>query len=204
MFIFEELTWKEITDYLKEVNQRLAVIPCKGEIIIVGGAVMTAVFGSRESTGDIDAAYEPEQIINKIVEDMAHVHGLREDWLNNDAAKFVRDKYNKKVFKKWSNLTVWHIDEEGMLALKLTAARPSPLYKDLKDAIFLSNELKIQSEQQLFDIVFEYFGRDGCTQRTLAFIKQVYKGYKSKTKIDINDAVDSILSGVSIKDVIKN
>ena len=52
-----------IIDNLKSLNSELSALDVKGEIALVGGAVMCLVFKTRESTHDIDAIFEPKQLI---------------------------------------------------------------------------------------------------------------------------------------------
>ena len=53
----------DIIKYLIFLNDELQKRNVKGEICMVGGAVMCLCYGSRISTMDIDAIFEPKMII---------------------------------------------------------------------------------------------------------------------------------------------
>ena len=77
--------------FLKEINSRLKDLRKTGEIFIIGGAAISLAFGGRDATEDIDAVYKPRSEIRKIIIIIADEHGLRGDWLNNDAEHFVTE-----------------------------------------------------------------------------------------------------------------
>ena len=179
MNLFKEITESEILNLLKEVNLRLSEIGCHGKIILTGGAAMTLVFKARNSTRDIDAIFEPEEIIYTIIDDIAEERRLRQDWLNNDFKEFVTKDLEQELYLKLSNLTISYINAEGLLAMKLLAARPSP-FKDKEDGIFLARILNIQTEEELFNIVSKYYKPEEHSPQTKTFIKLVFQEYKEK------------------------
>ena len=121
-----ELTRDEMVRYLEEINNRLAAIGESGEIVMLGGAVVSLVHGERGSTKDIDATYWPKEAIQEIINDMAQEYDLADDWMNNDAEGFLTSTMPYELFLDLPNLKVYNMDNESMLALKCASARAAP------------------------------------------------------------------------------
>jgi predicted nucleotidyltransferase len=173
-----KLTKDDINNYLHEINDRLQAINKHGEILMAGGAVMTAVFNSRDSTRDIDAYFKPSEEIRKIVEDMANEHGLREDWLNDGVKGFITQEMGQKLYMELSNLSVYTIDAKGLLAMKLTSARYEG--SDVDDSLFLMNALRIKDIEQLYQIVKKYTHENQQTVDSSIFIQYVFEEYRKQ------------------------
>ena len=62
---------EEIKNLFYTLNKKLKAKGQKGEIGIVGGAVMCLVFQSREATKNIDALFEPASEIRELVIEIA-------------------------------------------------------------------------------------------------------------------------------------
>jgi len=73
------MTDKDIMANLESLNEELRLRDVKGEVALVGGAVMCLVFKARESTHDIDAIFEPKKIIYDCIAAVATKNGLADD-----------------------------------------------------------------------------------------------------------------------------
>ena len=171
-----ELSKDEMLAYFGEINQRLATAGKHGEIMLLGGATLTLVFIARHSTRDIDAFYRPAEDMRIIIKDMASEYNLEEDWLNDGAKGFITTAMKFEQYLTYSNLTVSNIDAEGLLAMKLTAARDAS--KDMADSIFLMNMLNIRTEEQLFDIVKKYTHPTMHTPKARFFTAEAFEQYR--------------------------
>jgi len=149
-----DLNKEEMLKYFEEINNRLASDGKHGEIIIAGGAALALVFNARSSTRDIDAIFHPAQDMRKIIESIAKDYDLPTDWLNDGVKGFITDKMKFEEHLVYTNLIVSNIDAEGLLAMKLTAARVDS--KDMDDSVFLMKLLNIHSEEELFGIIERY------------------------------------------------
>jgi len=151
----EYLHRDDMLRFLEEINSRLNDLSKSGEIFIIGGAAISLAFGGREATEDIDAVYKPRSEIRKIIKIMSDEYDLRSDWLNNDAEHFVTESMTFTLLFEYSNLKVFHIDAECLLAMKLASARPdtSP---DMDDCLLLMDKLGISEEKELLRLVELY------------------------------------------------
>ena len=169
----EYLHKDDILRFLKEINSRLMDMCKTGEIFIVGGAAISLAFGGRDATEDIDAIYKPRSEIRKIIQIMADEHGLRSDWLNNDAEHFVTESMTFTLLFEYSNLKVSHIDAECLLAMKLASARPdtSP---DMDDCLLLMEKLGIHEEKELLRLVELYTDEENRDSAYRFFVTEAY------------------------------
>ena len=148
------MTAEEIKQYLRELNDELALQDVKGEICLYGGAVMCLVFKARPATKDVDAIFEPVKFIRRAISKIAERHGLRQDWLNLAVKMFVVNHEKKNLFD-FPNLKVYVPTAEYLLAMKVLAARADT--EDTLDIKFLSNELKLTDRTQIAEIVRKYY-----------------------------------------------
>lgn len=172
------LSVKEIEKYLKEVNEHLLKINKEGEIILAGGAVMALVYGARNSTKDIDALFVPSTEMRDIIKNISIKYNLTRDWLNDGVKGFFTSSMNKQLYKEYSNLVIYSLDAEAMLALKLTSARNES--KDQADALFLMKYLKIDNIEQLYEIVDKYIPKSRKTVNSHYFIMDCFDKYSKR------------------------
>ena len=151
----DKLNKEDMLRFFIEINSRLKDINRTGELYIIGGAAISLAFGGRDATEDIDAIYKPRSEIRKIVEIMSEKHSLRSDWLNNDAEHFVTENMTFTLLFDYSNLKIFHIDAECLLAMKLASARPES-YPDMDDCLLLMEKLGISEEKELLRLVELY------------------------------------------------
>jgi predicted nucleotidyltransferase len=176
----KELSKQEILFYLNELNDRLAAANETGRIIIVGGAALALVFGARNSTRDIDAVFEPKSNINRLIAEIADDYGLDGDWLNDGAKGYILPKMKTVAVKQFSNLSVESVEAEGLLVMKLMSARA--LSKDMDDAVTLMEYLRIESAEELFDLLDEYVPDKLKTVQVEYFTTEAFEKYKRQMK----------------------
>ena len=170
--------------YFDEINQHLASLNKHGEIVVVGGAALTLVFGARDSTRDIDAIFHPAEDMRKIIKSIADANSLDDDWLNDGVKGFITDKMKFEQLLSYSNLTVSNVDAEGLLAMKLTSARS--LTHDMDDSIFLMKTLEIKTEDELFNIIDKYTYPNQQTIAAKYFTKEAFEKYQLELKKKLN------------------
>jgi len=164
---------EEILNNLELVNKELKALDMHGEILIAGGASMCLVFSARSATKDIDAIYEPKSIINDIAVKIAEHRGLPESWLNDSIKGFMNAKaYEKKMLlKTYSNLKLYSVMPEYLLAMKLMSSRMES-ETDKKDIIFLMKYLEIDTTEKANEIIESAFKSDFILPKTRYVIEE--------------------------------
>jgi len=167
---------EDMMTYLNEMNNRLADVNLNGEIIMTGGAVVTLVHGERDATMDFDVVFTPKEEIRDIIKDIANKYDLDNDWMNNGVEPCLTPAMKFNKFLELSNLTVYNMDDESMLALKLVSARPLPSH-DMNDSIFFMKKLNIRSVEQALDIIEKYTDPIRLTPAVRYFTIDVFENY---------------------------
>lgn len=164
---------EEILKNLELVNEELKMMDMHGEILITGGASMCLVFSARSATKDIDAIYEPKSVINDIAVKIALQKGMPESWLNDSVKGFMNAKaYEKKMLlKSYSNLKLYSVVPEYLLAMKLMASRMDS-ETDKKDIIFLMKYLDIDSSEKANQVIESAFKAEFILPKTRYVIEE--------------------------------
>ena len=164
---------EEILENLGLINEELKKLDMQGEILITGGASMCLVFSARSATKDIDAIYEPKSIINDIAVKIALQKGMPESWLNDSVKGFMNARaYEKKMLlKNYSNLKLYSVMPEYLLAMKLMASRMDS-ETDKKDIIFLMKYLGIDTIEKANKVITEVFKPEHILPKTRYVIEE--------------------------------
>ncbi len=166
------MTAEEIEQYLRELNDELALQDVKGEICRYGGAVMCLVFKARPATKDIDAIFEPVKFIRNAITKIAERHGLRQDWLNLAVKMFVVE-HERKILFDFPNLKVYVPTADYLLAMKVLAARADT--EDVSDIEFLLKELKLNEQTQIAEIMQNYYPNKTIKPETEFLLEEILK-----------------------------
>jgi hypothetical protein len=148
------MTAEEIEQYLREVNDELALQDVTGEICLYGGAVMCLVYKARPATKDVDAIFEPVKYIRNAIRRISERHNLPIDWINFAVKMFVVE-HEREIFLDLPNLKVYVPLPEYLLAMKILASRADSF--DLDDIKFLVDKLKLQTVEEAIGIVENYY-----------------------------------------------
>lgn len=161
-----------ILKLFKQVSKELSARGEKGEIGLVGGAVMCLVFNARASTKDVDAIFKPTQIIREIAAGIAKEEDLPIDWLNDAAKGFLVPGFTQNDILNLPNLRVWAPNPEYMLAMKCISARWDTSDRD--DVIFLTNLLELKKSKEVFNIIEHYYPKKQIPPKTQFFIEEIF------------------------------
>ncbi len=167
----------EIIKYLELINQKLKQRGSKGQIGLFGGTVMCLVYNARKSTKDIDGVFQPKTLIYEIAKEIARENNLNEDWLNDSVKGFLSASGDTRVYKNFSNLTVYIPSPEYMLAMKCMAAR-MVASKDIDDIKFLLDYLDISSVDEATIILEKYFPPKLIQPKTIYMLMELLDDQK--------------------------
>nr|APO30296.1 Nucleotidyl transferase of unknown function (DUF2204) [uncultured bacterium] len=186
------LTSVDIERLLAKINDRLAERNEHGTILLAGGAVMTAVFQSRNATLDIDAVFAPTHVIRDIAKAISEEEGLEADWINDGVKGFIdTTKMGSLPYREFSHLSVNRLDDESLLALKLSSARDNA-GKDMDDSIELMSALGISSMDELYAILEDKIPTARLTPKVDYFSQEAFERYQKTRKVfKANDCSDS-------------
>ncbi|MFH0926095.1 MAG: DUF6036 family nucleotidyltransferase [bacterium] len=152
------------------LNNELTTLKISGEIILFGGASMCLVYDARTSTKDIDALYEPKTIINQLVKKIAESNNLRDDWLNDSIKGFISRNYDVKEFITLSNLKIYTVSPQYLLAMKLLSGRDVD-YDDIK---YLISILGLHTSEEVYNILLKYYPNDRILPKTQYIIEEIF------------------------------
>jgi hypothetical protein len=162
---------EKILRLFEKLNEKLKARDIKGEIGIVGGAVMCVVYQARVSTKDIDGIFVPTAIIRDLANSLAEEEEIEPNWLNDGAKGYLVDGFKRNDVVNLSNLSVWAPEANYMLAMKCLSARYDT--EDKNDVIFLLKHLKIATPEAVFKIVTTYYPNARIPTKTQFFIEEL-------------------------------
>ncbi|NLB66576.1 MAG: hypothetical protein GX803_08920 [Lentisphaerae bacterium] len=165
------LSKDDILDLFEALNDKLRIQGAMGDIGLCGGAVMCVVFNARESTRDVDAIFAPTKIMRQAAREIALERDLPEDWLNDAAKGFFVSSSPQVPFREWSNLRVWALAPEFMLAMKCVAARYDTT--DADDVRFLVRYLQLKTPEQVFELVSKYYPNERIPATSQFFVEEL-------------------------------
>lgn len=168
------MDFKQIKSALFELNQELIRLDVRGEVCILGGAVMCLVFKTRESTQDIDAIMEPADIIQKAAFNVSETLGLDNNFWLNDAVKVFNSDHAEFADSGYgfSNLVVLTASAEYMFAMKLLSARAGT--HDESDILFLKDHLKIRTQTEALKIIQRFYPEQKLSLDSKAMLRDLF------------------------------
>lgn len=85
----ELLDRETIEGLLRELAERLERRGVQGRLFVVGGAAMALAYGRQRVTRDVDAVFEPKEVVYDAAREVAAQRGLDPDWLNDGVKGFL-------------------------------------------------------------------------------------------------------------------
>ncbi len=170
-----KLTKKRIEELFSRLNDRLEKEGIKGEIYLVGGAVMCLTLNARASTRDLDALFVPVQRMRKIIHDMAIEEDLPEDWINDGVKGFFSQHGSFEVYVEKTHLLVYTAKPEYLLAMKCLSLRIGEEFADQKDIQYLVRYLNIETLDRAIETITQYYPKQKFPQKTFYFLEELLK-----------------------------
>lgn len=159
------LNREQIFHALEALSNGLERQGVMGEVCLFGGTVMVLSFTARIGTKDVDALFEPPQVIREIAKEIAAEEGLPGDWLNDGVKGFLSARHETTAgnLPQFPHLRITMPVPEYLLAMKCMASRlggPAGAASDVEDITFLVKHLNLRSPKEVLDVVLRYYPSD--------------------------------------------
>lgn len=152
-----KLTAADIRRLFALLNDELAAGDVKGEVYLVGGAVMCLVFGARPATNDVDAWFRPAALVRAAAARVAGEAGIAEAWLNDAVKAYLSPHGEFDNFIELSHLRIFVAQPAYLLAMKCAAMRLGEEFHDLDDVRYLLRYLNVTSAAEALEIVGRHY-----------------------------------------------
>ena len=161
-----ELTSDDIRRLFELLNEELGDEGVKGELYVVGGAVMCLLFNARPSTRDVDALFRPTSELREAAARVALRADVPGDWLNDGVKRFLSPPGEFDPYLDLPHLAVFTARPEYLLAMKCAAMRIGKGFRDEADVRFLLRALNIERYDDAVEIVLRYFDEERVPQKS--------------------------------------
>lgn len=136
-------------------------------------------FSARLSTKDVDAIFQPAQIIREVARSVGQANGFPEHWLNDAAKGFVSSRHDVIAgsLPQFSHLRLIMPAPQYLLAMKCMASRISGVEEthDVSDIIFLIRHLKLKAAQDVMEIVTAYYPKDQVPVKATYLVEGLFE-----------------------------
>ena len=164
---------KEIVEALTALAAELERRKISAEMYVVGGAAIALAFDERRATRDIDAVFEPKDIVYEAAAVVAEQRGLPGGWLNDAVKGFLEgDDPGAAPILDLPGLRCLAASPETLLALKVLAHRVG---EDEDDLRLLAAELGLKRADQVLAIAERPYG-ERLDPAARFFVEQVFNG----------------------------
>jgi hypothetical protein len=160
------------------LNDELAKADTRGELFLVGGAVMCIVYALRPSTQDVDAFFRPAGAVREAAARVATRTNLPADWLNDAVKGFLSERADFAPWLELSHLRVMVAQPEYLLAMKCLALRLGAEFHDEDDIRYLLRHLGVQTYEKAVEIVTRYYPLERFPQKTLYALGELLPGQR--------------------------
>lgn len=165
---------------LERLSEELGRRGVTGEVCLCGGTAMVLAFAARVSTRDVDAIFQPAQLIRDLARRIAEEQGLPPDWLNDGVKGFVSERHETTVgnLPQFPHLRLTMPVPEYLLAMKCMAARiggTTGEHSDVADILFLIRRIGLKSAKGVLDIVAQYYPASRTPVRTQYLIEGLFE-----------------------------
>ena len=174
------LTREAIHGALSALSDELGKQDTTGEICLFGGTVMVLAFTARLSTKDVDAIFQPTQIIRDLARRVGEQQGLPANWLNDGVKGYVSTRHETTAgnLPQFPHLHLTMPVPEYLLAMKCMASRlggttgePS----DVPDIAFLIRHLQLKSAQAVLELVTAYYPANRISVKTQYLVEGLFE-----------------------------
>jgi hypothetical protein len=174
------LSREDILAALRALSDELAKRKIIGEVCLFGGTVMVLAFTARLTTKDVDALFQPAQMIRNLAGRIADDQHLPANWLNDGVKGFLSARHETTTgnLPQFSHLRLTMPVPEYLLAMKCMAARMGGANaepSDISDIIFLIRHLRLTSAKEVLDLVTQYYPPNRIPVKTQFLIEGLFE-----------------------------
>jgi hypothetical protein len=174
------LSREAILRALQSLSDELGRQGATGEICLCGGAVMVLAFAARVSTKDVDALFQPAQLVRQLARRIAEEQGLPATWLNDGVKAFVSARHETTAgqLPQFAHLRLTMPVPEYLLAMKCMAARigsTSGEQSDIPDIVFLVRHLGLKTAKHVLDVVAQYYPANRIAVKTQYLVEGLFE-----------------------------
>jgi hypothetical protein len=173
------LNREHILAALRALSDELGKRDVTGEICLFGGTVMILAFTARLTTKDVDALFQPTQVIRELARRIADDQHLPANWLNDGVKGFVSARHETTAgnLPQFPHLRLTMPVPEYLLAMKCMAARiggTSDEPSDIADITFLIRHLKLNSPKEVLHLVAQYYPANRIPVKTQYLVEGLF------------------------------
>jgi len=181
-------------DLIRGLRSVVAKLEARGEpagIRIVGGAAIALCYFERGTTADIDAQFQPEEVIREVAMEVAVEEKWPEDWLNNKASQFIpfSDATKWVTIYDDGKITISVADFRTLLAMKLNSSRPGRDVKDIANLLSMCGISNLVEAEALMD---EFYKGDGISDKALRILGPIFE--KGVPVVEVRTSLTSLNS----------
>jgi len=170
------LRQEDIRKLFELLNDELRRTGTRGELYVVGGAVMCLAYAARPSTQDVDAWFLPTRTVREAAARVARKARVPADWLNDSVKGFLSEKGDFASFLELDHLLVFVAQPQYLLAMKCLAMRIGAEFHDEDDIRFLLRLLDIRTRERALGVIGQYYPLERLPQKTLYALEELLPG----------------------------
>ncbi|WP_216892459.1 hypothetical protein [Nocardia alni] len=156
---------------LTELGNALAAEGEHADLFLAGSESMALAYSTRRATRDLDAVFEPKQVIYAAAENIARTHGLATDWLNDAVKGFLPGTDpNATTLFEHPGISVRVASPPYLFAMKAAAAR---IERDAEDLQYLYRLSGFRSVDEALDCVTQYYPPHLLTPKTELILREL-------------------------------
>jgi predicted nucleotidyltransferase len=167
------LSRDEILTLFELLDEELARTDTHAELYLMGGAVMCLALHARDATRDVDAWFQPVDVVRAAAVRVAKRAAVPDDWLNDAVKGWLSARGTFDPWWERAHLQVFVARPEYLLAMKCMAMRLGEEFRDLDDVRYLLRYLNITSAAEALAIVAQYFDERSIPVKTQLALEEL-------------------------------
>jgi hypothetical protein len=174
------LTREQILAALNALNRVLAERGVVGELCLFGGAVMVLAFNARLATKDVDAVFQPANVVRELARQVGESAGLPPTWLNDGVKGYLSTRHDiiPGPLPQFDHLRLLMPTAEYLLAMKCLASRigaGSGEADDTADIAFLIRHLELKTPEAVMDVVSGYYPSEQIPVKAQFLVESLFE-----------------------------